>query len=450
MSLYRALIALVRRLRTANTLRPALSSAGKRLQLPVFNERSFTGDIAIGGPFGPFRVWIALDDGEHAARDVLKFTVLSEERLPMGFRVASRALYRRPPPLGASAHLTFDESFDRWFSVHGAEREVAVLLDPTLRSRFSGLNGYGTILAEGRSIVLITYELITSEASITRIAERMLQLAQALFDVTFRPEARLLANAMSEPTAAARFRVLDLLLREHAGTPEAAEGEKMAWAAPERGIKYLAAIRGGERAFNFLEEIAEQTTEPSRLRAMALRHLYQHAPPERVLPLLRQTFHTADLELTTTLVELVGRLQDRLSLPALVSIGRRRSTPEDLRTLIAYAAGQIADPVAEAYLLEELNTVSIKVRLAAVQSLGRIGSRRSLGMLQRISARTLTSRDLALAARSAIARIEQRIGPVEGGRLSLAETPALVGSLSFQREEGGLSLNEAPREDDVA
>lgn len=445
-------MAFMRRLRTAQTLRPALSSAGRQLELPVFNERSLTGDVAIGGPLGPYRVWIALDDAKiGAARDVLKFTVLSQDALPRGFRVASRALYRRLPE-GAAAQQTFDQNFDRWFSVYGIDRDVAARLDPTLRARFTYLNGYGTIIAEERSIVLITYELLTNATSIARIAERMMQLAHALFDDRSPPEARLLANAMSEPTRAARFRALNFVLREHANTPEAVEAEKIAWASPERGLKYLAAIRRGESAFPFLEEIAEQTSEPAKLRAMALRHLYQHAPAERVLPLLRRSFHTADLELTTTLVELVGRLQDRLSLPVLVSIGRRPSTPEDLRTLIAYAAGQIADPVAEAYLLEELHTVSIKVRLAAVQSLGRIGTPRSLGMLQKISARTLTSRDLALAARSAIARIEGRIGPVERGRLSIADTPALVGSLSFQPEEGGLSLSDDPRalKDDVA
>jgi hypothetical protein len=245
---------------------------------------------------------------------------------------------------------------------------------------------------------------------------------------------------MSEPKIGPRFQALDHLLREFPGTREADEALALAWDAPERGIRYLAAIRYGEAGFEFLFETASLGSETSRLRAMAMRHLARHAPREKTLPLIRSTLKARSNELLRTAVELAGRLQDKESIPALVTLGRHSSV--DIRADIAHALGQIGDASAEPFLISLLEDPSIPVRLAAVQALGRAGTPAAISPLTKHGTRAFGMRDLAVAAKSAIARIEARFGTIEKGRLSLSEGPAGEGALSFQPEEGAVSITK--------
>jgi hypothetical protein len=427
-----------------------------RAHAPVLQEASLKlGHYSLGGFYAPSlrgsfddrRLRIEPDnDPRTARRGGLSFTVRSSKELPAHMEIVTRDLRLTPP---ASPVRTFDPEFDAYFEVSCMNpSEVSVKLDAGIRNRLIALSSEGSIRIREGMLAMTTFGPLMHGKAIERTASRLLDLSRDLLAEDTKREARLLANAMSEPHTAARYQTLDVLLREHSSTREAEEALRSAWDAPERGIKYLAAVRRGEEGWSFLEEVAEERTETIRLRTMALHHLARQAPRERALPLLRRALTQRFGPLVRTAAELLGRLQDRESLPALVALARNVAADDDLRAIIAHALGLIGDTRAEDLLLSLLADPSLEVRFAAVQALGKAGTPQAITKLGRIG--THGARDLALSARSAIARIEGRFGPIERGRLSLTAGEELDGSLSFQNSEGAISLADPSIRDDVA
>lgn len=389
----------------------------------------------LNAALGGHRLQIEPDRDADADRNGLVFTVIAPKSLPKEMTIFSRQRRIIDAPLAR----TFDPELDAYFEITGCEpSDVAQLLDASIRNRLIALSAEGTIVIHQNRFVLKTHAPVIYPKAIERTATRMLDLARDLISEDSPPAARLLANAMSEPIPGARYQMLETLLRNHPGTREAEEAFRIAWEAPERGIKFLAASRRGEEGLLFLEETAQERTETISLRTMAMNALARSAPKERALPVLRRLLAARRGSLSRTAAELLGRLQDRESLAPLVALARASDEDSDLRAIVAHALGLIGDARAEDYLLYLLGDPSIEVRFAAVQALGKMGTPRALGKLARLAA--YGAHDLSIAARSATSRIEARFGPIERGRLSLSAGNELDGSLSFHGGDGAISL----------
>jgi hypothetical protein len=91
---------------------------------------------------------------------------------------------------------------------------------------------------------------------------------------------------------------------------------------------------------------------------------------------------------------------------------------------------------------------SLEVQEAAVISLGSVGTARAVEPLTQHRGGILGDTELKRAVRDAIARIQMRLGPVDAGRLSLAEEDECAGALStVETDEPAGALSVASERD---
>ncbi|MCK6548491.1 HEAT repeat domain-containing protein, partial [Myxococcota bacterium] len=354
-------------------------------------------------------------------------------------------------PLALPAAIrTCDSAFDRRFVTSGRPAGVAARLDATLRQRLVALVDDLVLTISDRGACAETRRPFHARAVVDLVAQ-LAEILAALGDDGPLPAARLLTNGLTDPDVAVRYQNLDLLLREHPTTPEARDALRLAWQAPERGIRYLAAIRGtSEEATSFLEETIASEDEPVLLRTMALKHLARHAPLDRVRPLLHRALGSEHSRLRGAAIELLGRLADTASLDALIATAERPALSVHARAAVARALGAIGDVRGEDRLLTWLADPEPEVKIAAATALGRAGSSRALGPLTRVASRYVGDRELSSAASSAAARIEARVGPVDRGRLSVLEATSPAGALAFPDVEPGALALTPPKVDGSA
>lgn len=432
----------VARLRAVSSGRPTLVEAAEHLSLRRVSTSRVRGD-AYAGRVGS--TWLELSQRPRpsmpgGALACLRITLNTEVRLPDRLELRSRVGDAHARLALPAAVRTCDPSFDRRFVTSGRPAGVAARLDAVLRQRLVALDDDLVLSIADEGLVAETRRPMPAR-TVVRLVGELAGVLEALADAGPQTEARLLTNGLTDPELAVRYQNLELLLREHPSTPEAREGLKLAWQAPERGIRFLAAIRGtSENATAFLEETVAREDEPVLLRTMSLEHLARRAPLERVRPLLHRMFTSEHSRLRAAAIALAGRLRDGASVNALLALGRRMPLSPAARAAIARALGAIGDERAEPRLLELLGDAEVDVKVAAATALGRAGSSRSLGPLGRVVSRYAAVRALSDAAASAVARIEVRVGPVERGRLSILDSSAR-GALAFpDAEPGALAL----------
>lgn len=433
-----------RRIQANQNNRPTLARLADELDLEVQQSSLFFGD-RLSGTFAGFEITIdtpaSSPSGTRWSRPgSVRIRLTTANELPHRL-----ALFSRDAPLAdrlpaGKPIRSFDSAFDHDFIAYGRGVDVAARLDANVRRRLIELDARGDVLAQDDSIVVVTRRAPTPSL-LVHILHRAAALGRDLTgDGPGAPD-RLLANAMSDTNIAVRYQNLDLLLRSFPASEQAAQGLRLAWDAPERGIRYLAAIRKGVETHPFLEETALMTSEPENLRVMVLRHLARHGSRESVVALLHRALRDPAPPVGRTAVELLGRLQDRSAVPLLIAFVERAQEDDQARIAVAQALGNIGDPAAESCLLVLLAEDLLAVKVAAATALAKAGTSASLPTLARVAQRYLGLPELAAAARSAIARIETRNGPADRGQLSLVEGRVLDGALSLPLANGGeLSL----------
>lgn len=97
----------------------------------------------------------------------------------------------------------------------------------------------------------------------------------------------------------------------------------------------------------------------------------------------------------------------------------------------------------EAAILPHLGHAAARVRKAAAEALAEVGRAPSVGPLRAAGEPLLESAEVRAAVRAALERVLQRVGPVEQGQVSLADTagPGAV-TLPPRADAGRLSLKE--------
>lgn len=450
LALVRLAVFQVLRLHALGQSRPALLGAARALGLAVHRNSLVLGD-EIGGPVEGVELrirpvnafgwrWRGLSPGS------LEIVLRTDAPLPPRMVVRSRGLELAGAPSLGDPVRTHEPVFDQELSAYGRAVDVAARLDASLRRRLLDVVSRAEIHAEGDQITLITRRPIIVPIVLVKLLERVAALGRDLAARGPTIPDRLLANALSDPTIAVRYHNLDMLLREYPGSPQALEAQRIAWDAPERGIRYLAAIRRGAEGLPFLFETVEVTTESPSLRILAMRHLAHHAPRASVLPMLRRLLKDDAPAVVKAALELIGRLKDREAIPALTALAARWSTAESTRVLAIEAVGNIGDPTTERFLLDFLpggrfELACVPLKLAAATAIGRLGSRGSLRALRRLVRMGRQAKELASVARASIARIEVRCGPGGRGQLSIAGESDPRGAVSIAGAfPGALSL----------
>ena len=139
-------------------------------------------------------------------------------------------------------------------------------------------------------------------------------------------------------------------------------------------------------------------------------------------------------------IQCLGRLRPCPPVGSLVAL---LGTSDLATTLeVIQALQNIGDPAPEGGLIELLeDDVPNRVKSAAIDALGRLGTIRAVEPLHELAKRLRFKR----SAQGAIDSIQSRLGDVESGRLSLAPTIDPLGALSLAGDTdkaGGLSLDD--------
>lgn len=451
------LVRQLKRLAALRAGRPVLAEATRALTLAPSRSSLLSGDASEGLVRGCF---VAVDQRPPPGRRPSPEGTLTIEvtcPAPLPHRIALFAA-GGPPPARAPAGdplRTYDPRFDAAFVTYGRAAGVFARLDADLRAALIDLDAKVELTVEADRLVAVTRRACPSGPELVRIIHRLVEVACALGAPPGPLAPRLLANAAADPEPGVRYENLDLLLREHADTAEATRGLELAWNASEPGIRYLAAIRRGDEGLPFLEQTAVDPASPVPLRVLVLRHLARHAPRARVLPLLHGLLdggggpalparpreagggRAAPRMIREPVIALLGRLAAPESLPLLIRLAWSPSEAQETRCVVAAALGNLGDPAAEPCLLAMLEDRDPEVAVAAITALGRVGTSASISAIHRAIQRHPRARGLTSAGRTALARIELRLGPGGRGHLSMVEVPAQVGALSLPAGSSG-------------
>lgn len=195
----------------------------------------------------------------------------------------------------------------------------------------------------------------------------------------------------------------------------------------------------GPEGHPVVREMAVSTSVFSDIRTKALRHLLAGYDRREMIELATSLLGDRYNTVQRMAVQCLGRLRYAPALDSLLSILKTADVATQLEVLKAIES--IGEPSAEGPLLLLLAEAPDRVKTAAVEALGALGTIRAVEPLHILAERGKFKR----TARRAIASIQSRLGNVEAGRLSLASTVDPAGALSIAGDPGkagGLSLDK--------
>lgn len=254
-------------------------------------------------------------------------------------------------------------------------------------------------------------DMTAAVAALRDAAERAADLPAALLRVT---------DTDGEPEV--RRRAQATLLREFgqdARTRLAAEG----WPSLADPVLELARLTacGDAVAEPGLVEFAG-VSQPLELRGAALRTLVQRFGYARHQGSVLAALGASSGQDRRAALRLVVEAGDTEQVPRLSAQMMRE--PDELAVSFAEALGQLEDPRAEPDLVHLLARPVPALQCAAAVALGRLGTVRAVASLLPLTEGLLRDAAVKDAAREAVRAIQGRLGPVEAGRLSLADDDA--------------------------
>ena len=280
--------------------------------------------------------------------------------------------------------------------------------------------------------------------------EALLRKGIAIADLTQRPEdpvERLAKIATTDPVAGVRRRAVSTL-RQGLGADSDPDAEvrtralESAARDPDASVRVEAAL--GLGAIEVLADLVadHHVTPPNRIKA--LRGLVDLAAVEQdtLLPLLQDQPPTV----TAAAVRVAGEIGAAKCLP--VVLGLITSPDRAVVTAACTALGLLGGPEHEGALFDVADSGTPKARLAAVNTLGRLGTLASIPRLEPMTRGLMTDGDLKRAARASIKAIQARGVGARPGGLSIADDQG--GRLSREEPgQGGLSKPARARVEDV-
>ena len=384
------------------------------------SSRGWLREEALGGVVEGLAVQVTLSARNKEETTRLQVGAPDSALQPVAFHPRAPHLLGRLRE-GQSAR-TGDAIFDETIFVCGDPMAAQALLGADARAQtLSLVTTYGAVLAEGTLVVELPSKKL-SGAAVAAALWQMLSAARALIAARERsadPPRALAHHALHDPVAEVRGRAFEALARQFGESPWTREvADAMPpFSAPDREFLRLcccsdAVARAG------LDEMA-RTNLPLALRGGALRVLVERFGYGESRACLLEALGAPSVVDRVAAVELIAAAGDLEQVPRLAALMLR----EDDTGAVAYAQalGVLGDARAEADLLQLLRREVDVVQCAAAVALGRVGTVHAIEPLLPFTEGMLRSGPVKEASREAVRAIQSRLGPVEAGRLSLAE-----------------------------
>jgi HEAT repeat protein len=368
---------------------------------------------------------------EERRRDHICVVVCGREQLLQGVSIRPEDVGTRLAklrPAGREIDVG-DDAFDAAFYIGGIPAQVHALLDAATRRDLMDLASDGRVEISGGEIwmELHVYALYRTLLVLRRCAERMtgpLGLAD-----------HLAANAGCDPERRVRLLNLLVLVRELRGLDITDKALRTACSDPDPEIRLRAATELEQDGHATLAALAEGDTD---VAARAVSALGIHLGVEKTRTILGRALDAKRLDVACACIENVGRFSPAVVVDNLLPFLSSRHT--EVAVSAATAIRWTSAPEIESALLVALASFDQKLRVAAAEALGRVGSVSAVPKLK--EAANSERDDLQRAAREAIAWIQARVPEgAAAGQLSLASAEA--GQLSLAEPTSGrLSLAE--------
>jgi hypothetical protein len=348
-----------------------------------------------------------------------------------------------------------DADFDRVAYVQGSPALVRAVLGADARramgSLFSGHFTEGPGVSARTVRTMLTDSRLRAEfreRAFDDLGSRLPAIVKELVAVgrlLVRPDdvaVRIAENIRDEPLASVRLVNLDTLATEyprHAATRPALVA---ALDDPSPEVQLRAANVLGADGHDALLRLARRHDIEETVVIRAIAALDVHYPEDLADETLRRTCESGRLQVARACIDRLavsGAARYVQDLAALLS-----STSLDLAVAAANALGSVANQTAENALVGALGSPAGEVRLAAVASLGRVGSALAVAPLHSCGADHRFDAPLRSAIRQSVATIQSRIAGASPGQLTLAADEVGQVSLAGTDSRGQVALVTQP------
>jgi hypothetical protein len=279
----------------------------------------------------------------------------------------------------------------------------------------------------------------SSARAIIELVRWLNEVARRLSVDQSRQPAQLLGATCDRTLApAARARALRLLQTRFPTEKSARSASLAVLHDPDHRLRVLAAAFL-DRPEQMVEEIIKGEMDFD-LCLETLRYLVAKYPETMTSAHLGRIFAEGKTGIRRAVAKALGQLHYRPAVPlfALTAAQTDAETASAIADALATIGGADAETVLAALLQRHEDTVCI----AAAEALGAVGSVSSVEPLRHAGRGVFTSSALRAATSQAITAIQQRLGNVESGELSLVDTASAAGNLAVVDQAGGLSVAE--------
>lgn len=356
----------------------------------------------------------------------------------------------KPEGIGSSFKKLFgnadiqvaDSGFDERVLVEGDELQVVAALTASARRAISSfLSDSGRLT--GGELYWETRGNVTDVGRLVSQARAMSELGRtvSLRDTTI-PE-RLAHNAVRDTLPAVRARNMELLFTRFSGHPSSKEVAHKAVQDRDPTIRLLAAVQLGVEGLPVIRELMVAQAGHAHARVKVVHHLAAFYPDERVVPLLEMAATDLVPDVRSAAIGALAAQGHRGLLSTLLQAAPKERD-EGVCVVMARAFGRLPDPRGEGALLELLEREDTRVRRAAAEALGQVGSPRAVEALLPHTKGFFTNSELKETASAAVSAIQGRIRGAGSGQLTLAEPAAHQGAISLSNAAGELSLQDPP------
>jgi len=344
---------------------------------------------------------------------------------------------------GLKDHLTGDPDFDSKVLIGRMNRGMAVLNSSTRKQILAFFEHHPAVQIKDGTISLHRFQAHRAERT-QAILDEMCALAQSLMETTAQIPQRLADNALTDPVEAValnQFRKLVGAFPEEARRVAIHVGGRM---GRDYALRLEAACFLKEAGVRDLLALLKEAGVPAGLWSQVITALGPYLAWPPALPARKAVedalcgalaHDAADVRVAAS-KSLVAHNPILGRVAVLTHRGHQRTAFE--RALAAQLLSATWCEAGESWLVDMLNDDEDTVVLAAIDALGKMGTVVAVEPLVLCGQRDSSFKRSAVEA---IADIQDRLGDVDGGRLSLSTTSEHAGALSVGQTPGAVSLD---------